>query len=38
MSKAELLPICQTLNRLLISMYFRKQELVAAEQDLQIID
>jgi len=31
MSKAELLPICQTLNRLLIGLYFRKQELVTAE-------
>lgn len=31
MSKAELLPICNTLNRLLIGLYFRKQELATAE-------
>lgn len=27
MSKAEILPICNTLNRLLIGLNFRKQEL-----------
>ena len=34
MSKAELLPICNTLNRLLIGLNFRKQELAQAEQEL----
>ena len=38
MSKAELLPICNTLNRLLIGLNFRKQELVSAEQELMIIN
>lgn len=37
MSKAELLPICNTLNRLLIGLYFRKQELATAEQEMAII-
>ena len=35
MSKAELLPICNTLNRLLIGLNFRKQELAQAEQELK---
>jgi len=38
MSKAELLPICNTLNRLLIGLNFRKQELATALQELAIID
>jgi len=37
MSKAELLPICNTLNRLLIGLHFRKQELLTAEHELAII-
>lgn len=37
MSKAELLPICNTLNRLLIGLNFRKQELAQAEQELLIL-
>jgi len=38
MSKAELLPICNTLNRLLIGLNFRRQELAQAEAELAIID
>ena len=38
MSKAELLPICNTLNRLLIGLNFRKQELQQAETELMIIN
>ena len=38
MSKAELLPICNTLNRLLIGLNFRKQELAQAESEIAILD
>ena len=38
MSKAELLPICNTLNRLLIGLNFRKQELAQAESEIAIIN
>ena len=37
MSKAELLPVCNTLNRLLIGLNCRKQELAEAESELLII-
>ena len=34
MSKAEILPICNTLNNLLISLNCRKEELAIAEAEL----